>query len=92
MTCIETRHRKFAVPILALHGSASSGRQWRALAETLAGSRPVVAPDLAGYGPGGIAELDELDDRFAPLEDLLRSFDQPVHLVGIPLAALSRSI
>src|SRR3546814_13326901 len=36
-------------PVVALHSSASTGAQWKALATALAG-REVVTPDLPGYG------------------------------------------
>lgn len=36
--------------VLALHGSASSGRQWRSLAKKLIGTHAVLAPDMPGYG------------------------------------------
>ena len=39
-----------ALPVVALHSSASTGGQWRALTTALAGQRQVVAPDLPGYG------------------------------------------
>lgn len=38
------------LPLVALHSSASTGGQWKALAATLAGRRRVIAPDLPGYG------------------------------------------
>ena len=39
--------------VVLLHSSASSGRQWRPLAEALADRFHVVAPDLYGYGRTG---------------------------------------
>jgi len=43
--------------VLALHSSAASGRQWRALASALDGTHRVVAPDLHGHGDGPPAPL-----------------------------------
>jgi pimeloyl-ACP methyl ester carboxylesterase len=37
-------------PVLLLHSSASSGTQWRALAERLGERYRVIVPDLYGYG------------------------------------------
>lgn len=37
-------------PLLALHSSASTGGQWKALAQGLGAARAVLAPDLPGYG------------------------------------------
>ncbi|MGD1878667.1 MAG: alpha/beta fold hydrolase [Kiloniellaceae bacterium] len=38
------------LPLVALHSSASTGGQWKALAARLDGARPVFTPDLPGYG------------------------------------------
>lgn len=45
-----THHRDPAEPVLLLHCSASSGRQWDSLAGALSGRYRVIAPDLHGYG------------------------------------------
>jgi len=39
-----------AAPLLALHSSAATGGQWKALAQMLGTERPVLTPDLPGYG------------------------------------------
>lgn len=39
-------------PVIALHSSAASGRQWQPLATALAGVHRVIAPDLHGHGRG----------------------------------------
>ena len=72
-------------PVVLLHSSASSGGQWRALAERLSGRYRVIAPDLYGYGatahwPGHRSfHLDcEAEIVFA----LLERVDGPAHLVG----------
>jgi pimeloyl-ACP methyl ester carboxylesterase len=39
-----------ATPVLALHSSAATGGQWKALAQKLGSERPVFTPDLPGYG------------------------------------------
>ena len=38
-------------PIVALHSSASSGNQWKMLAQDAADLFEMHAPDLPGYGP-----------------------------------------
>lgn len=42
-----------AEPVLLLHCSASSGRQWEGLARSLDDRYRAVAPDLYGYGESG---------------------------------------
>ena len=50
--------------VIAIHGSASTGGQWRRLVGTLSASYDVVRPDLPGYGrnqtvvPHGVPSLD----------------------------------
>lgn len=39
-----------APPVLLLHASASSGRQWDGLVDALGGGSAAIAPDLYGYG------------------------------------------
>lgn len=42
-----------AGPVLLLHCSAGSGRQWEGLVRALEGDRYAIAPDLYGYGEAG---------------------------------------
>jgi pimeloyl-ACP methyl ester carboxylesterase len=71
--------------VLLLHGTASSGAQWRSLTEALASRRRVLAPDLYGYG-----ETDPWpgDGRFALAHEagladaVLPPGRGPIHLVG----------
>jgi pimeloyl-ACP methyl ester carboxylesterase len=72
-------------PVVLLHGSASSSRQWRALIHSLADRFRVLAPDLRGYGastpwPGG--RKLRLSDEVAPVRALADRLGQPFHLVG----------
>lgn len=62
--------------VLALHGSASSGRQWRVLTDALAGRRAAIAPDLPGYGPQSDG------DRLRFLAALMQGIAGPVDLVA----------
>lgn len=73
-------------PVMALHSSASSGGQWKALARSLAWERPVLTPDLPGYGNASeAAPLMRPADLACEAEWLLRSAGLPAgpfHLVG----------
>lgn len=73
------------MPVVLLHGSASSGAQWRALAGRLGPRHRVLAPDLYGYGAsaswcgrGAFQLRHEADPVLAQIEQL----GEPVHLVG----------
>ncbi len=71
-------------PVILLHSSASSGAQWRSLAQRLSGRYRVLAPDLWGYGgtamrrdPGfGLAHEAEI------VHALLQRAGGSAHLVG----------
>jgi pimeloyl-ACP methyl ester carboxylesterase len=68
-------------PVLLIHGSATSGRFWRALDERLAPRHRVVAPDLLGYGdtPWTVdLRVNDLDVVTA----FARAIGEPLHLVG----------
>jgi pimeloyl-ACP methyl ester carboxylesterase len=76
-------YEKDGEPVVLVHSSASSSRQWRALVERLEPRYRAIAPDLCGYGRG--------DDRATPwsFEDdcervrrLLATEQRPIHLVG----------
>lgn len=64
--------------VLALHGSACTGHQWRALANSLMGLAEVIAPDLPGYGESANDRMC----RLARLRQLLEDVGRPVHVVG----------
>lgn len=69
-------------PILALHGSASSGAIWQPLSKSLEGDRIVLAPDLPGYGTN--TDMSELDasTRFGWLGEAICSLGGEFDLVG----------
>lgn len=74
-----------AHPVVLLHSGGMSSRQWRRLAEALAPSHPVVAPDLLGSGDNPPWPDDapfDLDVELAPLEQRIAALARPVHLVG----------
>ena len=72
-------------PVVLLHCSAGSGRQWAGVAEALRSDFRVIAPDLCGYGgtthwPGnGTFNLAVEADLIAALLDML---GKPAHIVG----------
>jgi pimeloyl-ACP methyl ester carboxylesterase len=72
-------------PVFLLHCSGSSGAQWRALGEKLAGRYRVLAPDLIGYGSAapwaGRAEFN-LAQEAALIRSMIGLLEEPVHLVG----------
>jgi pimeloyl-ACP methyl ester carboxylesterase len=72
-------------PVVLLHGSASSGAQWRSLTSLLADRHNVLAPDLIGYGstPGWAARGGFSLAREASLvRGVLGALGEPAHLVG----------
>jgi pimeloyl-ACP methyl ester carboxylesterase len=72
-------------PVVLLHSTAGSGRQWTDVAEALRSGFRVIAPDLCGYGstshwPGdGTFSLAVEADLVATLLDML---GKPAHVVG----------
>lgn len=70
---------------LLLHSGGFTSRQWRKLAEALAGEFQVLAPDLLGYGEGGpwpTGEPFHFRQDLELVESLLGDGDDRVHLVG----------
>jgi pimeloyl-ACP methyl ester carboxylesterase len=68
-------------PVLAVHGSAASGRFWRALVERLAPRYRVVAPDLLGYG-GSAWSADTRATDLDVVVAFAHAVGEPLHLVG----------
>jgi pimeloyl-ACP methyl ester carboxylesterase len=68
-------------PVLLIHSSGLTSRQWRRLADRLAPRHRMIAPDLLGYGaerwPAG--EPFHFRQDVAMLSSLL---DEPAHVVG----------
>ena len=74
-----------APAVISLHSSASSPRQWSALAQTLGAAYRVATPALIGYGntPGWHYERPlSLDDEAERIEPLIDAEPEGVHLVG----------
>jgi pimeloyl-ACP methyl ester carboxylesterase len=71
-------------PVVALHGSASTGAQWRSLTGCLEGRWRVITPDLPGYGLSELAPGRGmgLEADAAQIAGLAARLGRPVHLVG----------
>ncbi len=70
--------------VVCLHGSASTGGQWRSLRQALRGRCRVFTPDLVGYGSrrfkanGRFSLQDEIDAVIEQIGDI----KEPFHLIG----------
>ncbi len=71
-----------ARPILAIHGSASSGAIWQNLAKDLEGERIVIAPDLPGYGKNASTYERCAAERFDWLGEVIDSLGGPIDIIG----------
>lgn len=73
------------VPVLAVHSSGMSSRQWRKLESQLPEGHRLVAPDLIGYGDSSPWPREErfhfLFDQLG-IERVIEALGEPVHLVG----------
>jgi pimeloyl-ACP methyl ester carboxylesterase len=72
-------------PAVLLHGSASSGKQWRSLALELADRFRLIIPDLHGHGgshPWSEPTQRTLDDETGMIAALADRLEEPIHLVG----------
>ena len=71
--------------LICLHCSASSGRQWKALADSLADDLTVLTPDLLGYDgrtPWPVGAPLSLDDEVEHLAPLITAQAGGIHLLG----------
>ncbi len=72
-------------PVVLLHSSCSSRRQWRRLVAELTGRYRTLALDLHGYGETSWPDDPEtfsIDDEVQLVEHVLDRVDGPAHLVG----------
>lgn len=79
---LEYRVRGEGNPVIALHGSASSGAQWRSLVGYLEGRFRIYTPDLPGYGGSAPASGVGLAGDAGAVGALIDRIGGPVHLVG----------
>ena len=70
--------------VLCLHASASAGRQWRLLAESLGTGYRLLTPDLLGYGEGDFARSGRfsLEDEVEHVLSQLGDDESRLHVVG----------
>lgn len=64
--------------VLAIHGSASTAKQWRSLADGFSSTTTFIAPDLPGYGTAA----NDKGSRLAALEKAIARSPAPIHLVA----------
>jgi len=78
------RERESAPLAVLLHGTASTGGQWKSLTAWLAPSHLVLAPDLPGYGTAKeqVSGAGDLLADAAPAIALIEAQGEPAHLVG----------
>jgi len=74
-------------PVIALHGSASTGAQWRTLVGCIGGRFRVVTPDIPGYGSSAPGLGSGLVDDARAMAALAGKVGEPVHLVGYSYGA-----
>jgi pimeloyl-ACP methyl ester carboxylesterase len=88
--CRQEHHRKrlpavSRPPVMALHCSGSTGRQWEGLVDLLGDGSRVLTPDLIGTaarGHWGGERAFSLADEAAPILREIDALARPVHLVG----------
>lgn len=72
----------YGTPVICLHATAGSSRQWESLAGALPAGHQLVAPDFSGHGRTPVAGgMDALNEDLALAESLLDA-GEAVHLVG----------
>jgi lipase len=76
------RVRGDGAPVVALHGSASTGAQWRSLVGYLEGRYRIFTPDLPGYGASTAPATGGLAGDAAAIAALIDRIGAPAHLVG----------
>lgn len=82
---IAVRETGSGEPVVLLHGSASTGAQWRGLQQELKGDFRLVAVDLPGYGGTRAKALygrPGLDRMAEALRGTIEACGRAVHLVG----------
>lgn len=78
-------------PVVMIHSSGMSSRQWRGLAKLLAPTHRAVMPDLLGSGATRgwtPADTFSIDEDTQLVLAVIRALDRPVHLVGHSYGAM----
>ncbi len=79
------QERGSGAPVVAVHSSGMSSRQWKKLEAALPAGLRLVAPDLFGYGESSAWPADErfhfVIDQLG-IERVIEAQGEPVHLVG----------
>jgi pimeloyl-ACP methyl ester carboxylesterase len=73
------------LPVIALHCSGASGKQWRHLSHAVQGRFMLIAPDLIGCGENAHWRGERpfrLSDEAAAVVRIIDACDTQVHLVG----------
>lgn len=71
--------------VICLHSSASSGRQWTSLRQSIECRYRISTPDLQGYGvnpPWPSDRICSLSEEALRVSPIIEHLDAPVHLVG----------
>lgn len=70
--------------VIAVHGSASTGGQWRQLVDKLSPTFDVHTPDLPGYGQQGnvVSSNPTLAGDAGGIDRVVRDASAPVHIVA----------
>lgn len=82
---LSVEERGAGSPVLLVHSSGMSSRQWRALAEELAPTHRVLSPDLTGIGrnpPWPESEPFHFRTDVEALSRILHALPEPAHVVG----------
>ncbi|MBB6468200.1 alpha/beta fold hydrolase [Aminobacter carboxidus] len=69
------------LPVLALHGTATTGRLWQGTEDYLRGRYRLIAPDLPGYGRSSRRTARDISDVAGMVLDAMAG-EAPMHLVG----------
>jgi pimeloyl-ACP methyl ester carboxylesterase len=82
---VDPKTTEAAVPVVLLHCSTASGRQWARLGETLGRRFPIAAPDqwsCGKRGPWPGHEPFTLASEAIAVHEIIDRLGTPVHLVG----------
>lgn len=78
-------------PVVMVHSSGMSARQWKGLSRTLSARHRTLAPDLIDYGESSSwdpSRPDAMGDDLAAVAAVAKAAGAPAHLVGHSYGAL----